>query len=327
MSAPILIRGAGVAGLTVATELLRRGAKVRIIDPAGAPGPHGCSWWAGGMLAPFCEGETAEEPVVRLGQIAADWWEGAGAAVTRGGSLVVTLARDRKELDRVARRTARHALLDRAGLRALEPDLAERFDSALHFPDEAHIAPRAALAALVAGLAAKGVAIEAEAAPAAGVAVDCRGLHARDALPGLRGVRGEMALLRAPGVEIARPVRLLHPRHPLYIVPRGDGCYMIGATQIESASRGPATLRSVAELLGAAYALHPAFGEAEVLELGADARPAFADHLPRVLRRGDVIHVNGLFRHGFLLAPAVARMAAGWIFDGETPEFNDEDHS
>ena len=57
--------GAGGAGLCVATELAARGLDVTVIDRETRPGPHACSWWAGGMLAPFCEGETAEEPVVR----------------------------------------------------------------------------------------------------------------------------------------------------------------------------------------------------------------------------------------------------------------------
>lgn len=161
---------------------------------------------------------------------------------------------------------------------------------------------------------------------AAGITIDCRGLAAADALPDLRGVRGEMAVLRAADVTLSRPVRLLHPRHPLYLVPRGGGLYMLGATQIETAHRGPATVRSVLELLGTAHALDPAFGEAEVLELGADARPAFPDHLPRIRRRGATILVNGLFRHGFLLAPALARMTADLVLEGERPEVMDEDH-
>ena len=69
------------------------------------------------------------------------------------------------------------------------------------------------------------------------------------------------------------------------------------------------TARSVLELLSAAYALHPAFGEAEIIETGADLRPAFPDNLPRIRREGRMIHVNGLYRHGFLLAPALARRA------------------
>ncbi|ETX30135.1 FAD-dependent oxidoreductase [Roseivivax isoporae] len=322
----VTILGAGVAGLCVATELVARDVPVRVVDPAGGPGAHGCSWWAGGMLAPFCEGETAEATVVAMGQEAAEWWTRAGAEVTCNGSLVVALGRDRQELDRFGRRTEGHAALDRAGLATLEPQVAERFDRALHFRTEAHLDPRRALRALVEGLARRGVTIAREGTPGPRV-IDCRGLAARDALPDLRGVRGEMAVLRAPEVSLSRPVRLLHPRHPLYVVPRGDGVFMLGATQIESGARGPVRLRSAVELLGAAYALDPAFGEAEVLELGADARPAFPDNLPRVVARGDTIHVNGLFRHGFLLAPALARRAADHVTGQAATERMHENHA
>lgn len=329
MTSNITILGAGVMGLCVATELTRRGASVRLLDPAGPPGPHGCSWWAGGMLAPFCEGEAAENLVVRLGQEAAAWWERAGAMVTHAGTLVLALGRDRAEVDRFARRTEGHRLLEAAGIGQLEPGFTGRFARALHFRGEAHLDPRAALAALHRGLSASGVEVETMRSAAditADITIDCRGLAAADVLPDLRGVRGEMAVLRAPDVTLSRPVRLLHPRHPLYIVPRGDGRYMLGATQIETAHRGPATARSVLELLGAAYALDPAFGEAEVLELGADVRPAFPDNLPRIRRRGRAVFVNGLFRHGFLLSPALARMTADLVLEGKRPEVMDEDH-
>jgi len=123
-----------------------------------------------------------------------------------------------------------------------------------------------------------------------------------------------------------RTVRLLHPRIPIYLVPRGDGFYMVGATTIESDSRSPVSARSLMELLGAAYALHPAFGEAEVVEIGVEARPAFPDNLPRVWREGNTITVNGLYRHGFLLAPAMAQQAAALAFgEAATPEESDAD--
>ncbi|WP_421904618.1 FAD-dependent oxidoreductase [Mameliella sp.] len=320
MSAEVTILGAGVAGLCVAHEFADRGAAVRILDPAGGPGPECCSWWAGGMLAPFCEGEAAEEPVTRLGAQAADWWQAAGVPVARHGTLVVALGRDRGELDRFARRTEGHRRLDGEQLAALEPVLSGRVSGGLHFAQESHIDPRTALGTLRQGLAARGVCVAAN-GDLNGTVIDCRGLAARDRLPQLRGVRGEMAVLRAPEVTLRRTVRMLHPRHPFYLVPRGDGVYMLGATQVESDGRGPPTLRSVAELLNAAYALHPAFAEAEVLEIGADARPAFPDNLPRIVPQGDRIHVNGLFRHGFLLAPAMARMVAGLVLDGEHSEF------
>jgi len=327
MSADVTILGAGVAGLCVATELVARGIELRLVDPQPSPGAHACSWWAGGMLAPFCEGESAEEPVVKLGQEAAGWWQAQGVDVSHEGSLVVALGRDRSELDRFARRTERHERLDRMTLAEKEPQLEGRFDRALFFPDEAHIAPRAALAHLSKRLDDRNVPVLERADDAGGLVIDCRGLAARDVLSDLRGVKGEMAVLRAPDIDLRRPVRLLHPRHPLYIVPRGDGVFMLGATQIESGERHRATLRSVTELFSAAYALHPAFGEAEILEIGVDARPAFPDNLPRIRRRGDTILVNGLFRHGFLLAPALARMVADLVLDGTIPEVMDEDHS
>jgi glycine oxidase len=135
-----------------------------------------------------------------------------------------------------------------------------------------------------------------------------------------------MLVLRCRELALTRTLRLLHPRIPIYMVPRGEGFYMLGATMIESASRSPVSARSLVELLNAAYALHPAFGEAEVVEIGVDARPAFPDNLPRVWRDGDRVFVNGLYRHGFLLAPAMARRAAALVF-GETliPEESDAD--
>lgn len=325
MTRRLTVLGSGVAGLSVAVELARRQCDLAVVDPRGEPGPHGCSWWAGGMLAPDCEGETAEAAVVRLGREAAGWWEAAGATVTRAGTLVVAAGRDTAELDRFARRTGGHRTLDRDDLAALEPTIASRFSRALYFADEAHLDPRQALACLHRTLVDAGVTFSAE-PDSEGTVIDCRGLAARDLLADLRGVRGEMVVVSAPDVALSRPVRFLHPRHPIYIVPRGDGVYMIGATQIESAYRGPVTVRSVLELLSSAYGLDPAFGEAEVLELGADARPAFPDNMPRIRRHGDRIHANGLFRHGFLLAPALARMTADLVLSNTRPELMDEDH-
>lgn len=321
----VTILGAGIVGLCVATELQKRGVDLRVIDPEPAPGPHGCSWWAGGMLAPECEGESAEEPVVRLGRGAADWYAAQGVDIVHKGSVAVALNRDKTELTRFARRTERHQTLDKPALAALEPNLAERFDSALFYDTESHLNPRPLLIHLRRNLEQAGVPFMSK-GPAQGQTIDCRGLAAQDALPDLRGVKGEMVILRAPDVTLQRPVRLLHPRYPLYIVPRGDGVFMLGATQLESADRDRVTVRSVLELLSAAYALHPAFGEAELLEIGTDARPAFADNMPRIRRVGDVIHVNGLFRHGYLLSPALAQMTADLICDGKTPEDFYEDH-
>lgn len=105
--------GAGVAGLAVATELAERGAKVQIFDPSGPPGAHGCSWWAGGMLAPWCEYENAEEPVLRLGHEAIHWWK-SKTNVAERGTLVVAGRRDLPDLRRFARRTEDTVRSDRS---------------------------------------------------------------------------------------------------------------------------------------------------------------------------------------------------------------------
>ncbi len=311
----ISVIGAGVAGLASAIELSGRGFAVEILDRAARLGEGACSWMAGGMLAPWCERATTDEIVAQRGEPSLDWWRRHFPGTVSNGSLVVAPARDAADLTRFAARTERHEWLDADQIAALEPDLSGRFRRALFFRDEAHLDPRAALAALAAELAARHVPIrfgtEVDGlADQKGMIVDCRGLAARDVLPDLRGVRGEMIVVRTRDISLSRPVRLLHPRIPLYIVPRGDGRFMIGATMVESEERRAVTVRSAVELLNAAYTLHPAFGEAEIVELGADLRPAFPDNLPQVRRRGRVLHANGLYRHGFLLAPWLAREVA-----------------
>lgn len=292
------IAGAGVAGLCCAFELARRGHAVTVFEKADGLNENGCSHYAGGMLAPWCERESAEEPVLEMGQAAIDWWAQI-TPVTRKGTLVVAPPRDAAELTRFADRTAGHAPADVA---ALEPALRHR--RGLFFDGEAHLDPRRALRDLAAKCRDLGVTFRFGTQAPANVDVTCTGLAAD--LPGLRPVRGEMLYIRSRDVSLTRTVRLLHPRFPVYVVPRGDGVYMVGATMIESSSPGPVTLRSIMELLGALYALHPGFAEAEILETGAGLRPAFADNLPLVQRVGGSWHVNGLYRHGFLLAPSMA---------------------
>lgn len=311
----ITIIGAGVAGLACAAELAPHGYDITIIARSTQIGADTCSWLAGGMLAPWCEGESAEEPVVRLGQEAIDWWERHVDCVKRDGTLVLSHTRDASELRRFARRTSQYETIDANGIDTLEPDLAGRFRQGLFFAGEGHLDPRKALIQLAEKLRRNGVKFflgtdVKDTKIAADIVLDCRGLAARDQLSDLRGVKGEMLVIRSRDINLHRPVRLLHPRIPLYIVPRGDGIHMVGATMLESDATTGISVRSTLELLGAAYALHPAFGEAEVLETGVNARPAFPDNLPRIRRQGTTLFVNGLYRHGFLLSPAVARMIA-----------------
>jgi glycine oxidase len=328
----IRVVGAGVAGLTAAFEIARAGAatgaRVELVEREREAG-LGCSFHAGGMIAPWCEAAETDPLVAELGREALAFWTRDIPVATAAGSLVVAPPRDRAELADFAARTRGFRSLDAAGLTTLEPALAGRFASALYFTEEAHLEPRAAMRALVDRLREMDnvelrFGLAAEAGGDADWTVDCRGFAARDALADLRGVKGEMLVLRSEEIELSRPLRMLHPRHPVYVVPRGGGVFMVGATMIENEERSRVTARSIVELVNSAFAIHPAFAEAEIVETGSDVRPAFPDNLPRISRRGRTLHVNGLYRHGFLLAPALARRVARFLFAGERcPEVMD----
>jgi glycine oxidase len=271
------------------------------------------------MLAPYTEEEVAEELIRELGLRSIALWRETYPETKAKGGLVVAAARDRRELDRFSRVTKGHKRVDAEAIAGLESDLEGRYASGLYFAEEAHLHTHDALQFMLDAAREAGAIFqfgETEILTGSDIVVDCRGLAAQDDLPELRGVRGERLVIRTAEVSLSRPVRLLHPRFPLYVVPWGDGYYLVGATQIESEEAGAVSVRSALELLSTAYALHPAFGEAEIVEFGAGVRPAFPDNGPRVVVKGDHIHVNGLFRHGFLLAPALAELTARFIQDG-----------
>jgi len=248
------------------------------------------------------------------------------------GTLVVAHAPDQSSLDHFTR-LLHHKLpeacraqvhtLDAAGLAEREPALAGRFNGGLFLEGEGQLANDQWMTALALEIDRLGVnwhegraveRVEADRIVCAGelhavdVAVDARGVGSRAQWPAgnpLRGVRGEVLRVECRGVELQRPVRLMHPRYALYVAPRPDHQFVVGATELESEDTGPVTLRSMLELGSALYSLHPAFGEARVLRLSAALRPALDDHRPSVVQRDGVWHINGLYRHGYLCAPAV----------------------
>ena len=164
--------------------------------------------------------------------------------------------------------------------------------------------------------------------------IDCRGTGAtaknsqRGCAPlsDLRSVRGELFELFAPDVHISRPIRLMHPRYQLYIAPKQKGFYVVGATEVESDDDSPMTVRSAMELLSAAYSVHPGFAEANIRQHVSQCRPAFSDNQPKITvlttdntdnqssnNQSQLIQVNGLFRHGFLIAPVVLKQVLALV--------------
>ncbi|MEO0731022.1 MAG: FAD-dependent oxidoreductase, partial [Pseudomonadota bacterium] len=282
------------------------------------------------------------------GHRGAELWRSHIAGIEHRGTLVVASPRDQTELRRFAAATRGYERIGADQINALEPELSGRFRAALFFGDEAHMTTPEVLGHLADAVRDAGGEIDygcawepshrsdidqfaqlgttadfqSDGERSAGPfrpdwIVDCRGLAAQSELPELRGVRGERLVLHAPGVSITRPVRLLHPRQPLYVVPWSGERYLVGATVIESDDPSPMTVRSALDLLGLVYALHPGFGEASILELSAGVRPSFPDNVPRVTvdEQRRVIRVNGAYRHGFLLAPALAEMTTDVVLN------------
>lgn len=326
-----LVVGAGVLGIWQALLLSKAGFKVRLIERSPEPFADTASRYAGAMIAPYCEAEKAPTLVREYGLHSAHLWREHFHGLTERGSIVVAHARDRAELRRFARQTTGHRTVGTSELATLEPDIAKRFATALYFPDEAHMTTPTAMRSLLDLARAAGAEIAfGETWPEGARAdadwlIDCRGIAARPDLKDLRGVRGERVLIRTQDVSLSRPVRLLHPRQPLYVVPWSGGDYdntfMVGATVIESSDDRHMTVRSALELLGLTYALHPGFSEAEILDIGAGIRPAFPDNVPRVIvdRGQRVIRVNGAYRHGFLLSPVLAEVARDAVAGTMTP--------
>jgi glycine oxidase len=317
----VSVIGAGIAGAWHALLFAQAGHDVTLHERSDASLVLSTSHWAGGMLAPYCESEVAEPIISRLGLRALDLWRRELPDTPFNGSLVVAHPRDRSDFERFARLTEGHRRLDAAGLKSLEPSLEGRFREGLFFAREGHVEPRRVLPKLHERIVAAGGTImfnsDVSADDVDGLVIDCRGLAARDDQPELRGVKGELILIETDEVTLSRPVRLIHPRWPLYVIPREDHLFMLGATSIEAEDTG-VSVRSALELLSAAYTVHPAFAEARIIEFGSGLRPAFPDNLPRItIARDNRIDVNGLYRHGFLIAPALAEMTLGYVQRGQ----------
>lgn len=345
---PVLVLGAGLIGRLLALALARAGHAVRIVDASPADGSGSAARVAAAMLAPLAESAITEPNVVAMGEYALGRWPELIAGLRqpvffqRQGTLIVWHRQDAHEAQRFSGLLAQtgRALpdlpkprsLDGRTLAELEPALAQRFHQGLYLPEEGQLDNRQLLQALLDALAMLGVAVEWNTAltleqaqdiqaSQGGWVLDCRGVGAASQwrAPGqnLRGVRGEVARIHAPDVTLQRPTRLLHPRYPIYIAPKQDHVFVIGATEIESEDMSPASVRSTLELLSAAYAVHPGFGEGRILELCTHCRPTLPDNLPAVHEVAPrVLQVNGLYRHGFMISPALLDAVLEWMQRG-----------
>lgn len=326
------IVGGGLCGRLVSWMLAGAGTRVALYERGDEAGTQSAAWVAAAMLAPLAEAASAELLITELGVASLEKWPGLIADLPepvffqRNGTLVVWHAGDRAEaplFERRLRANAPSALfsdgfvkVSGAQIAETEPSLGTRFSQGWLLPNEGQLDNRQVLTALAAGLKDRGVEthwntpVNSTANLKGRFVIDCRGLGAKSAWPALRGIRGEVARVHAPGIGLTRPVRLLHPRYPLYIAPKEHDHYVIGATEVEGEDMSPMTVRSALELLSAAFAVHPGFGEARIIELNSQCRPTLPDHRPAVVWDGKrTVSVNGLYRHGYMIAPEVADTA------------------
>lgn len=327
------VLGAGLMGRLLAWQLARAGHQVTVFEAGDADAQGSPARIAAAMLAPLAESAITEPSVVEMGRYALARWPQLLAQLSQpvyfqqAGTLILWHRQDAAEAQRFAgllhttneRVPALPKLqpLDAAGVRQLEPSLENRFAQGLYLPGEGQLDNRQLLAALLHELQALQVTLhwnsprgpqdfQPGTAGQPDWVFDCRGLGALSDWGQLRGVRGEVARIHAPEVHLSRPTRLIHPRYPIYIAPKQDHVFVIGATEIESNDLSPPSVRSTLELLSAAYAVHPGFAEARILEIATQCRPTLPDNLPAIRQLGArTLQINGLYRHGFMISPAL----------------------
>ncbi len=326
----IAIAGVGLVGRILALNLLSRGHNITMYDEDTAYGEAAAGYTAAGMLAFFAELETAESSIFEKGKKSIELWPtlleqiGIPEAFKNIGSIITAHSQDLSELDHFIQ-TLRAKVpeasliqeLNNKEIIELEPDL-EQHNKAFFIPNEGHIDAWLFMKTSSDYLLNHDNVIWFQEQKIEDVNIlkekfdwvyDSRGLGAQKDIKDLRGVRGEVFWLEAPEVKITRPIRMLHPRYKIYIVPRINNQYIIGATEIESEDKSPISVRSSLELLSAAYSMHSGFAEARIIKTLTNCRPALKDNLPCIEYEDKLTRINGLYRHGYLLAPAIIEEA------------------
>ncbi|HEV3014575.1 MAG TPA: glycine oxidase ThiO [Actinomycetota bacterium] len=143
---------------------------------------------------------------------------------------------------------------------------------------------------------------------------------AAEALPPVRPVKGQLLYLRGPADQplCQGNVRGLE----VYVVPRGDGRVVVGATVEEQGFDTRVTAGAVHDLLRAALELLPDVAELELLETVVGLRPGSPDNAPLLGPAGPegLVVATGHYRNGILLAPVTADAIAELLATGQVPE-------
>lgn len=332
--AKFAVVGAGLLGRFSALLLNKNGHDVDLYERGLLTSKSTTGRLAAAMVAPAAESVVATKGIIEGGRQSLQLWPQLlsflelETQLQQDGSIILAHRQDANDIAHFQQRLqhlndSEVTSLDRAQLRQLEPELENHFHNAVFLPTEGHIDNHLLYAELEKKIAESKIAVFEntpvqiegcfvqfdDKAEKYDWIIDTRGMGAKGKLinvdNALRGVRGEVARVRAPDVCLTRPIRLMHPRYPIYIVPKADSHYVIGATEIESSDDKKPSIRSALELLSAAYSVHKGFAEAELVDIQAGLRPTLLNNEPEISVEGNRIQLNGLYRHGYLLTPAV----------------------
>jgi glycine oxidase len=356
----VAVVGGGVIGLAVAWRAAQRGLSVVVLEREDAPARGTSHVAAGMLapISEALVSEQPLLRLGLAGaalypEFVAGLEEAAGRdpGYLRCGTL--RAARDRDEVEELERElSVRTSLglpvtrLRASEARTLEPGLAPALRLALDIPDDHAVDPRKLTAALVAALAHAGAVVrtgaEVSALALAGERVAGVVVAGREPVfaeqvviaagPWAAGLSGIPEPARVPIHPVKGQILRLHdPAGPGllqrvlrmrtgYIVPRGDGRYVLGATMEERGFDTTVTAGAVFELLRDASELVPGLAELVIDELSAGLRPATPDNAPAIGPSFiDGLHwAVGHYRHGVLLAPVTAEMVLAGLL-GEEP--------
>lgn len=338
------IVGAGLMGRLLAFYLLEQGWQISLFDLDNKKGKKSCSYAAAGMLSPIYELEKTTLWIAEMGLHSMALWKDIINKLSypiffqEKGSLVISHSLQKNDLNYLIQKIKFKKInndeikhLSFNEIKQLEPEIKEDI-SAFHFTTEGQIDCQALLSSLTQFFQNKidwkekqfvtkiypGKIEVSNQTECFDWVFDCRGLGAQKDINGLRGMRGELIWLYAPEVNLTRPIRYFHPRYPLYILPRPGNIYLVGASEIENNDKSPISVRSTLELLTAAYSIHEGFAEAKILKTVVNVRPVFLDHLPKIFFQRGLCIINGLYRHGYLISPALVHEVLSLINYGKS---------